>query len=590
MYILVNGKGRMYALRSVRKAPVSRILSPPVMTLLTLMLMLPLLIHPATADLPRTYQSDDVDRSGSMTNTSDPAEYYDFVFPYIPSVVEEQNRRFIQSFPQTDEWASAVPSGVSTRSSGVIKDAYIKLIPVKGLVKVDSGFAANKSVTVGYLLDYRVQLPPDKTGSYPKHYYYLESHSAEVTITGKNTKRGGGERDVVDIEVEGRDSVRATATIKVVVKEKIIEKHTHCERDCDSNGQCTVSCHTYYITKYRHHTYTLTVEDSLRIVNSKPVQIYTLLREKPVKQCIFLNDGVASLAWAPSSGSGSSGGSTPPPSSTLTPAVKGLRYYTTYRVITDAYIHKTAGKSGYAGSDHVSLDEPAYFIASIPSFSILPISAWIEKEEVRNATVSVPNFKSEIKPFDVVMMCVRAGGSGGVSGSTSLGNLSPGNLSLIPLDIFGNPVKTIQHVKKLVKPSVNVTVEAKPGHKPGEKEYTVKMFITYNNNTSTYTGPVYISFRAKTFTINATDGYLEFTVNESGTVNYFIPSTIPDDWYNASEDVFMDSLHGSFYVGKIQPFMLPIYEFVIVAAAVAPLAILYYVLKRLLVVEEEEYI
>lgn len=621
-----------------------------ILMLLTL-LMLMLLIHPAGADLPRTYQSEDVDVT-NMSSSSDPADYYDFVFVSIPEEVEEQNRKFIQSFPQTDVWESAVPSGAHTRSEGVIKDAYVKLIPVRGLVTVEDssgseGFAADKTVTVGYLLDYRVQLPSDKTSDYPKHYYYLESHSAEITIAGTGTgtgidtgsctgksgdvKRGEGERSVVDVDVEGCDGVKATATIKVVVKEKIIEKHRSCHTECDSGENCRKVCRTYYTTRYEYHTHELTVEDGLKIIKPEAVLIYTLLRVEtagtariaetigvvgdvgavgagvwagsskdevrvmrvvPIEHCIFLENStqVAGLVWNSSETAGarnsSEGGET-----SFTPAVTGLRYYATYRAIKDGYFYRTAGKSEYGGSEYLSLSEPAYIVAAIPSFNILPLSAWIEKERVKKATVKVPNFRSEIEPFDVEMICVR-----------SNGNASRGS-SIIPLDIHGNPVAIVEHFKYLVKPRVDVAV--KEEHKGNQTIYTINMSIAYGlnnsaigstigsnsaNNRFNYTGPVYVSFRANTFTVNATDGLVSFIVNGSGAVNYVIPSNLPEDWYNTSENVFMDTYYGSFYVGKVPSYMLPVYEFIIAASAAAPLVLLYYVLKRLLAEEGEEYI
>lgn len=123
-----------------------------------------LVINPALADLPRAYQSDDTDVSGTTNSTdvNEIAKYTDIIFLNYPSAVSEQNRRFIISFPSTNDYESVVPEGVSTKSGNVIRDAYIKLIPISGLVRTPLGkYYADDEVVVGYVADYRIVLPPN---------------------------------------------------------------------------------------------------------------------------------------------------------------------------------------------------------------------------------------------------------------------------------------------------------------------------------------------------------------------------------------------------------------------------------------------
>ena len=61
-------------------------------------------------------------------------------------------------------------------------------------------------------------------------------------------------------------------------------------------------------------------------------------------------------------------------------------------------------------------------------------------------------------------------------------------------------------------------------------------------------------------------------------------------WYGAGETVFVDGCVGSFYVGKIHPYLLPFYQFVVLLAATAPLILLYFLLKKIFTGDEEEYI
>ena len=99
-------------------------------------LLVILVINPALANLPRAYQSDDVDVNGTTNSTAinEIAKYTDIIL-----AVSEQNRRFISSFPLTSDYECVVPEEVSTKSKGVIRDVYIKLIPISGLVRTPLG-------------------------------------------------------------------------------------------------------------------------------------------------------------------------------------------------------------------------------------------------------------------------------------------------------------------------------------------------------------------------------------------------------------------------------------------------------------------
>ena len=116
-------------------------------------------------------------------------------------------------------------------------------------------------------VDYRIQLPKDKTASYPKHYYSLEKTSVSVEIRSKSVKYGASKKGTVDIYVSG--DIRAVAAIKATIKEKIVEKHKVCDRTCyniNNTTICNETCTTYLTEHYNTLKYSLTVEDVLEIL------------------------------------------------------------------------------------------------------------------------------------------------------------------------------------------------------------------------------------------------------------------------------------------------------------------------------------
>ncbi len=523
--------------------------------ILAVLLLLGMLFTvPVKADLSRIYQSDDVDLPAKNISTTSPeqlAKYYDFVFLRIPEKIGEQNRRFIADFPFTNVWSSAVPKGVRPASNGVIRDAYIKLVPISGFVKVGNSFSANKTAVVGYIADYRIQLPPDVTAGYPKHYYSLVRTSVEVKISsGGCVKEGASLRGTVCLKVEG--DIWGIARITAVVKETIKEKHRECYTDCHTeNGTttCETWCETYIYTYHRYHTYELTVKDEIKIVKPGLTEVFELMKDgHPLEYCI--RPGITVARIIDDSG---------------TVVLDGLRYLTTYRIIKQAVIYDTVGKSSSTSPRTVDLKEPAYVVAAVPSYDLLPLPACtIESVKTKKGAVEVPNFKSDAPLFDVENICI----------------MYPKNVTLV--DFFGNPVRVDLHVKRLVKPKVSVDVKSRKG------KYRILMHITYAG--LKYTGPVFVTLGTKTYEFNASAGTLDFTVNSSGMVNYYIPSNLPKNWYETSTNIFSSDVRGSFYVGKASPYLLPLYELGIVVAGIFPFILFAYVLRRVFTEEEEEYL
>lgn len=523
-----------------------------VVWLLTLLAVVAAAICPAAADLSRLYQSDDFDQqiqgTVKLNSTEDLAKYYDIVFVNVPKAISEQNRRFVDSFPSTDDWKSAVPKGTATKSTDVIKDAYILLVPIKGLVKVGSKYAADEKATVGYIVDYRIQLPKDKTASYPKHYYSLEKTSVSVEIRSKSVKYGASKKGTVDIYVSG--DIRAVAAIKATIKEKIVEKHKVCDRTCyniNNTTICNETCTTYLTEHYNTLRYSLTVEDVLEILKPSKACLYVLYKDSvPLMYCLVPNEVASSVAGADG-----------------LHVLDGLQYVASYRAVTKAKLYKTVDKTK-SGYSEIRLSEPEYIVAAAGSYDVLLVYGWIRSIDSEKRSVAIPNFKPEAEPRRIKAVCFEYSGDPVVR------------------DFFGNPVNVERIAKKVVAPKVDVDVKEKDG------TYSVKMLISYDGRP--YNGPVSVSYSGSAAVLQASNGVVEFEVNASGTVNYVIPTNLPEMWYGAGETVFVDGCVGSFYVGKIHPYLLPFYQFVVLLAATAPLILLYFLMKKIFTGDEEEYI
>ncbi len=500
------------------------------------------------SDLPLIYRSEDKDLENvttNVTNLTELAKYYDVLFTSIPDAVINQNEKAFLSFPLKGNSESAVPFGTQTRSSKVIKDAYVKLIPLRGFVQVDDRFYMDKRVEVGYLLDYRIELPPDVTDSYPKHYYYLDGVEVRVTLkSGDVVKESKSKRDVFYIDAKG--DIVATATISVSYTEKVVELHESCYTTCDESGNCSTHCHYYEVTYYRHHLDSVNVGDVLKRFTPPKVKIKVIFDDSgnPVEQAVYPNEVTAYL------------------SADDTPIVEGIRYVATYKCIKDYTVYSKSGSSTYA------LSTPFYCVLSVPSLTVSPKRASVEivSAEYENATVAnVPNFKplSQLIRYKVI-------------------DLRYGKV-LIPRDFFGNELKYDLIRERGCRVNVSVDVRKVNG------AYEANLRFSYCG--IPYEGVVYLGFRAHGYEYDVSDGFLSLKFNRSGLLTYLIPRRIPKNWYEDDEQVYPLETAGNLYVGeKMDLYSLGWKIFVILLSGVVPILLLYKVLKKYLREEEEEYI
>jgi len=249
-------------------------------------LLVILVINPALTNLPRAYQSDDVDVNGTTNSTdiNEIAKYTDIIFLKYPLAVSEQNRRFISSFPSTSDYECIVPEGVSTKSKGVIRDAYIKLIPISGLVRTPSGkYYADDKVVVGYVADYRIVLPPDDDEGDVRYYYPLQSTSVTVLVDGRTEN---GKKDVLTLKSSG--DIRAVALITAVIN---VRKEVDVE--VTVNGTTYIETYVYDYTE----KYILSVEDVIPVVqHRRSVKVYELRDESgTIEYWILLHSGVSEI-------------------------------------------------------------------------------------------------------------------------------------------------------------------------------------------------------------------------------------------------------------------------------------------------------
>ena len=531
-----------------------------ILELCFIIFILSLLFLPAVvkADLPRVYQSDDVDKSGN-TSSADLniiAEYVDFVFPVPPPEIAEQNRKFIDNFPSTNDLVSAVPEGVETESRGVIKDAYVLLVPVKGFVKLPDGeYLADKTGVVGYVCDYRVQLPPDKTDSYPKHYYYIQNSDVKVTVESKDVKTSNSKKDIFTLAVEG--DIKVVAEIKVVVKEVVEELHTSCSTTCDDEGNCETHCHSYVVTYTNYHTYTLTVKDTIHVKGPDVSKIYSLIRDgEPVEHWIFPSEDVAYIA-----------------DDNGKPIVTELMCYTTYKVVKEYTKHETVGKSGSAKISTAYLAEPCYTTIALPSYGISIPRGLVKQTDMKNETVSLSNFKPYLQSYcqPKRVEAVRL--------------VFTGNITVC--DPFGNELPCSRAVRVITTPVVEVAKECNDT----SCSVTMRVFGESGDKTDKkipYTGQACVSWGAKTETFNVTDGVLTFTVKRGYVVNYHLFPVLPDRWYSYDGPFFTEK-YGSFETGP-SSYMLSWYEFGILLAGAVPLIAMYCVYRWVFSGDEEEYI
>jgi hypothetical protein len=490
-----------------------------------------LVINPALADLPRAYQSDDVDISGTTNSTdiNEIAKYTDIIFLKYPSAVSEQNRRFISSFPSTSDYECIVPEGVSTKSGSVIRDAYIKLIPIRGLVRTPLGkYYADDEVVVGYVADYRIVLPPNDDEGDVRYYYSLKGTSITVSVDGRT---GNSKKDVLTLKPSG--DIKAVALITAVVN---VRKEVDVE--VTVNGTTYIETYVYNYTE----KYSLSVEDVIPVVQHRQsVDVYELRDENGTREYwILLHSDVSEIK------------------SNDTVVVGGLSSFITYRSI------KSAVKVGEGFKAQVSLSEPAYEVVVLPAYELYSHTAVLDRNSV----------KADVKLGD---------------------NIKLGNLYEIKairvgfdkdievVDVFGKILPQKRYVKHYLKPNVIIRVEKT------EKSYKVWMNISANS--TPYNGLVYLSVGSRSFTLNATDGIVYFETERGyKKVGYSIPSTLPDRWYASHEKLFFKSLSGSFTLGKPDPLIVSIYKLIFWIIATLPFLLLYLLAKWLLYKEEEDVI
>ncbi|WP_048095722.1 hypothetical protein [Archaeoglobus fulgidus] len=490
-----------------------------------------LVINPALADLPRAYQSDDVDISGTTNSTdiNEIAKYTDIVFLKYPSAVSEQNRKFISSFPSTSDYECVVPEGVPTKSGSVIRDVYIKLIPISGLVRTPLGkYYADDEVVVGYVADYRIVLPPDDDEGDVRYYYSLKGTSITVSVDGRT---GNGKKDVLTLK-PSRD-IRAVALITAVVN---VRKEVDVE--VTVNGTTYIETYVYNYTK----KYSLSVEDVIPVVpHRQSVDVYELRDENgTIEYWILLHSGVSEIR------------------SNDTVVVGGLSSFITYRSI------KSAVKVGEGFKAQISLSEPAYEVVVLPSYELYSHAAVLDKDSV----------KADVKLGD---------------------NIKLGNLYEIKairvgfdkdievVDVFGKTLPQKRYVKYYLKPNVSIRVEKT------EKSY--KVWMNVSANSTPYNGPVYLSIGSQSLTLNATNGVVYFKTERGyKKIGYLIPSTLPDNWHESGGTVFFKSISGSFTLGKPDPLLSSIYKLIFWVVVVLPFILLYLLAKWLLCEEEEDVI
>ena len=406
------------------------------MFLLFLLALLALII-PASADLPRYYQSDDADlmESFNSTDLNEIAEHTDILFLKYPSAVSEQNRRFISSFPSTGDDESVIPLGVQTESSDVIRDAYIKLIPVNGLIKTPSAYYADKEVTIGYVADYRIVLPPDDDEGDVRYYYSLKGASITVEVEGKVS---GSKKDVFTVHPTG-NTIEAKAEIKAVIN---VRKEVDVE--VTRNNTTYIVTHVYHYTQ--HHS--LSVADNIPLEFCKPSDVYMLKDEKGILEYwVFPNRFVAEIR---SNGT----------------AVGGLMSFLTYRTVKDAVIKPL--------NSHEALSEPAYEVLALPAYQLTSNNVAILDRKVEEAEVSLE------KDFTV----------GSLYRVKALRISFTKNIELV--DAFGNVLSCNLHEKYYLRPDVDVKVED-----VGDK-YAVTIRISATEEA--YSGPVYVTAGRKQFT------------------------------------------------------------------------------------------
>ena len=494
-------------------------------------LLVILVINPALADLPRAYQSDDVDVNGTTNSTdiNEIAKYTDIIFLKYPSAVSEQNRRFISSFPLTSDYECVVPEEVSTKSKGVIRDAYIKLIPISGLVRTPLGkYYADDEVVVGYIADYRIVLPQDDDEGDIRYYYSLKDTSITVSVDGRI---GNGKKDILTLKPPG--DIRAVALITAVVN---VRKEVDVE--VTVNGTTYIETYVYNYTE----KYTLSVRDVIPVMQHRQsVEVYELKDENRTREYwILLHSGVLEIK------------------SKDTIVVGGLSSFITYRSI------KNAVKIGNGFKAQISLSEPAYEVVVLPSYELYSHVAVLDRDSV-NADVKLGD---NIKLGDLYeIKAIRIGFDRDIE----------------VVDVFGKKLPQKRYVKYYLKPNVSIHVEKI------EKSYRIWMNISANG--TPYNGPVYISVGSRSLTLNATNGMIYFETGRGyKKLGYSTLSTLPDRWYESHEKLFFKSVSGSFTLGKPDPLLISAYKLIFWVAVILPFILLYLLAKWLLCEEEEDVI
>ena len=503
------------------------ILTIPAVILPFFFILLSLFSAPASADLQRCYQSDDVDEVGTVNSTdlNEIARYTDILFFDIPSAISEQNEQFVNSFPDTSVHESIIPEGASAGSSGVIKDAYIKLIPVSGFVRTLNGkYLTDDVVRVGYIVDYRIELPPDKTERYPKHYYSLQNSEVRVRI---NSWEGYSKKDIIEL-TPADDRIRATAIFEAVVKETV-------------KDEVRVNNSTRIVTYSYTHSYSLTRQDTLPIEHEQGVAVYELRDESGTIEYWVLPN---SYSMAIQSGENK--------------IVSGLNSVLTYRAV------KTVTKCSESGCISSTLYEPAYDALIVPSYELLSSAVLIARDSADVNLGLSKNFKVG-RLFEIKALRI---------GFTE---------DIQVVDVFGRELDQDKQVKYYLKPVANVEVDKTEGG------YEVRLLF-YANKTP-YNGPVYLTVGANTATINVTNGSVSFDVSKRYTrIGYSTASTLPDRWHESNETVFFDSVSGSFIVGKPDSLTVSAYRLIYIGIGALPFICVYFLLRWILKPEEEEYL
>ena len=154
------------------------------------------------------------------------------------------------------------PSGTSKQNSGIIKEAWIKILSVMPSVIEDNKLYCDAQGKLQSAYNYRVELPSGTASGDCKTNYALESNTAQLSTFVNNILIGHEKITSFSLTQSLQYAFKAQVNIETTTKIDHYKDRRYCCRRSNS-GRCTRYCTSCDYDSTEHKTDSLVIEDTL---------------------------------------------------------------------------------------------------------------------------------------------------------------------------------------------------------------------------------------------------------------------------------------------------------------------------------------